>query len=641
MSLITTNNLSKFYGPDEIFSGISLAIPHKSRIALVGSNGTGKTTLLNILVGLDIPTNGEVIKARNLRIGFLPQRPVLEGEHTLWKEALQAFVHVQEMQDELTHLEETMADPDHDDTVMNTYGKLQERFELAGGYTYESRIRMVLRGVGFEESEFQMPLTKLSGGQVTRALLARLLLDEPDVLILDEPTNHLDINAIEWLERFLREFPGAVLAVSHDRYFMDVFAKVTWELEYGMMEVYRGNYSHYIQQRTERHERLLKDYQSQQEFLAKEEDYIRRNMAGQNTNQAKGRLKRLETMKKRGRIISRPRSKLRPMKLRMKAAMRSGNKVLMTKKLSVGYEDGDGPLFHVPDITLWRGETAALIGPNGVGKTTFLKTIIQQLEPLSGESKIGASVRLGYFAQAHERLNPENTLLEEVWEVKQMPVSETRNYLALFLFTGDDVYRKVATLSGGERGRLALSKLSLAGANVLLLDEPTNHLDIDSQEVLQGVLENFNGTILMVSHDRYLIDALATQIWAANPGDLAVFKGNYREFVAERNKRVEAEKQVAFETGKGKRNSKLNQTENQSGTKIKKHGLNPFQLKRRIAEVEARIENLETRLQEVTAAIEISSAAGDGDRIRDLGVEYAQLETDLHTTMDEWGLLAE
>jgi ATP-binding cassette, subfamily F, member 3 len=638
MSLLTASNLTKFYGPDEIFSGITLAVPQRARIALVGPNGAGKTTLLNLLVGLDSPTDGTVNVARSVRSGFLPQRPELAGDHSLWDEQLRAFDDLRETEAELNRLEHAMADPDQHETALAVYGPLQEQFELAGGYTYESRIRMVLHGVGFDKSDFTMPLSKLSGGQKTRALLARLLLDSPDLLVLDEPTNHLDIDAIEWLENFLKDYPGAVIAVSHDRYFMDSFASTTWELDYGTLEVYRGNYSHYIHQRIERHERLLKEYESQQEFIAKEQDYIRKHMGSRWTAQAKGRLKKLETMKKRGKVIQKPRATRKEMNLRIQAAMRSGDRVLMTKGVSVGYPDGNAPLFDVPDITLFRGETAALIGPNGVGKSTFLKTIIGELKPLSGNVTIGASVKVGYFAQAHERLNPRNTLIEEVTAVKSMPVSEARNYLAQFLFTGEDVFRTVETLSGGERGRIALARLALSGANLLLLDEPTNHLDIDSQEVLQSVLSNFDGTVILVSHDRYLIAALATQIWAASSGAMQIFDGPYQEFASELNQRNEITEQNTAYASHDSVQSTNNSPPESAG---RQHGLNPFELKRRLEEIETYIHILETRLEELTAAINNASAAGDAHKVSELGEEFTRTETELHAVMKEWELLAE
>lgn len=630
MSILTASNLSKFFGPEEIFSGVSVEIPHRSRIALVGPNGAGKTTLLHLLIGLDVPTEGTVSRAKGLRIGFLPQRPELRGDHTVWDEMLSAFAALREMESELARLELALADPDQHDAALAAYGELQEQFEFAGGYTYEQRMRSVLHGLSFKPEDYQRPLTHLSGGQQTRVLLGRLLLEAPDLLALDEPTNHLDINAIEWLEGFLKDFPGAVLAVSHDRYFMDAVASTVWELDFGSLDSYRGNYSHYVQQREERHDLLLKEYEAQQEFIAKQEDYIRRHIAGQNTRQAKGRLRRLERLK-RDELILRPRQR-RDMHLRMKTTLRSGDLVLRTRHLTIGY---DIPLFQSPDITLRRGEVAALIGPNGVGKSTFVKTVIEQLPPLAGEVKIGAAVKIGYFAQAHELLNPKNSILDEVLSVKEMGLGQARDYLGQFLFSGDDVFRPVETLSGGERGRVALAKLALAGANFLLLDEPTNHLDIASQEILQNVLADFEGTILIVSHDRYLIDALATQIWALSPGRLDVYEGSYKEFLAAREKERQRELEAA---GKDSQRSAQN-----GGSKPdeKKHGLTPRQLQQRIDEIEASIHALEAQIQTLTAEIEAASARGDAARVRELGEAYAQADADLHDALEEWGRLAE
>jgi len=632
MSLLVASDLSKFYGADEIFSDVTVEIPQKARIAVVGPNGAGKTTLINVLAGLDLATDGTINKAKNARMAYLPQRPELVGEHTLWEEQLNAFTDLRKMEAQLAKLETEMTDPKHYDRALAEYGALQAEFDRLGGYNYETRIKMVLSGVGFAEEDYHTPLPLLSGGQKTRALLARLLLEEPDILILDEPTNHLDIHAVEWLEDYLKDFPGAVVAVSHDRYFIDNIASTVWELEFHRVEVYRGNYSHYMQQREERRERLLKEFESQQEFIQKEMDYIRKHMGSRWTAQAKGRLKKLQTMKKRGLIIERGPQHRKSMHLKMEAAQRSGDKVLMTKGLRVGYEV-ESPLFSAPDLTLWRGETAAIIGGNGAGKSTFLKTIIGQLAPLAGEVREGASVKVGYFAQAHERLNPKSSVIDEILSVKDMPISEARSYLGQFLFSGNDVFREIHTLSGGERGRVALAKLALDGANLLLLDEPTNHLDIDSQEILQAVLNGFEGTILLVSHDRYLIEALATQIWAVAPGEMTVFKGTYEEYVAARNQQRLAAEEVSGESN-GKSAKETNFSE-------KKHGLNPYQLKQRVGELEAQIEALEARLDELTTAIETASAAGDADQVAALGAAYSQAEADLESTMDEWGLLVE
>ncbi|MEP7291940.1 MAG: ABC-F family ATP-binding cassette domain-containing protein, partial [Chloroflexota bacterium] len=449
-------------------------------------------------------------------------------------------------------------------------------------------------------------------------------LEAPDLLALDEPTNHLDIEAIEWLEGYLNEFEGAVLVVSHDRYFMDAVARVVWELDFGTLESYRGNYSHYFHQREERHERLLKEYESQQEFISKEEEYIRRNLAGQNTKQAQGRRTRLERMRREGGLVRRPRDR-HNMNLRINAGLRSGDKVLETKRLTVGYPGA--PLFNAPDITLRRAEVAALIGPNGAGKSTFIKTAIGQLQPLGGEVKIGAAVKIGYFAQAHELLNEENSILDEIQTVRSMGLNETRNYLGQFLFQGDDVFRAIKTLSGGERGRVALAKLALGGANFLLLDEPTNHLDVESQEILQNVLADFNGTILLVSHDRYLIDALATQIWALSPGKLDVFNGLYREYIAAR--------QAAAALAAGTP-AKANGQPNKAVYAEKKHGLTPRQLQKRIEELETLIPQLEQRLDQISGEIGTASASGDAGRVRVLGEAYTQAEAELHATMETW-----
>lgn len=635
MSLITANELAKEFGPEDIFSGISVEIPHRARIALVGPNGAGKTTLLNILIGLDQPSGGTVYRAKGLRIGFLPQRPELHSDNTLRQELLSAFTELRAQEARLNELAEAMTDPDHTDEAVARYGELQEQFEAAGGYTYEQRIKTVMQGLGFAPEDADRQIGQFSGGQKTRALLARLLLEAPDLLALDEPTNHLDIEAIQWLEGFLKDFPGAVLAVSHDRYFMDAMADTIWELDFGTLERYRGNYSHYVRQREERHERRLKEYEAQQAFIAKEQEYIRRNLAGQNTKQAQGRRTRLERLM-RDELVRRPRTR-DSLHLRMGSTVRSGDKVLETKGLAVGYPDAPAPLFTPPDIVLRRGEVAALIGANGVGKSTFVKTVIGDLPPLAGEAKLGAAVKIGYFAQAHERLDPKQSIIDSVMDAKAMTISEARNYLAQFLFTEDDVFRPIGTLSGGERGRVALARLALAGANFLLLDEPTNHLDIDSQEILQNVLAGFPGTILIVSHDRYLIAALATQIWAVSPGQMDVFNGTYAEYLAAKDAASAAEaeritEEAASTNGKTKDDGKSSQ---------KKHGLNPYQRQKRIDELEARIPELEARLQQITADLADASAAAQPDRVRDLSDAYTAAETELHDTMAEWERLVD
>lgn len=664
MALVSLSNVGKSFGAADIFAGISASIPHGARVALVGSNGVGKTTLLNLIVGLDSASSGSITRAGGTRMGFLPQRPELSGTHSLYEEMLQVFGPLRQMEKRLAELEQQMADRKDDEALIESYGKLQERYELAGGFEYEHRIKMVLTGLSFAEDEYSRPLTKLSGGERTRALLGRLLLESPDLLVLDEPTNHLDIDAVEWLEGFLKSFNGAVLVVSHDRYFMDRVITTIWEMAFGGLEVYRGNYSHYVTQRDERHERLRKEYEAQQAFIDKEMEYIRRNMGRQRTSQAKGKIKKLETMilgkargdmnrleaalrgdltSETGALMNAPRHE-KHMRIRMQTDLRSGDKVLMSYDLGVGYSDGD-LLFSVPDITLYRGEVAALIGPNGVGKSTFLKTLLGQLEAKQGSARLGASVQVGYFAQAHEELNPKNSVLDEILTVRHMPISEARNYLATYLFTGDDVLRPISTLSGGERGRVALAKLALSGANFLLLDEPTNHLDIPSQEILEDVLNHFNGTILMVSHDRYLIDRLATQIWAARPGEMVVFEGPYNEYVAARDG-VEVEEagaddqhpaeRATLDTAKRERQPKKAGQNGQTATRRDKPRLSPYQRAQRTTILENLIEELEVKLVDLSGAIGEASAAGDAGLVHELGADYARTEQELNAALQEW-----
>jgi ATP-binding cassette subfamily F protein 3 len=627
MSLITATDLAKSYGAQDIFEGVSVSIPRQARIALVGPNGVGKTTLLRLLAGLEKSDTGRIQKARWLRIGYLPQEVSYsrsrkdELKRTLWDSCLEAFGEIRAQEAELARLEELMADPGESEKAIARYGPLQEAFELAGGYIYPSRIRQVLNGLGFAAEEYGRPLEQFSGGERTRALLARLLLEDPDLLILDEPTNHLDIAAIEWLEAWLRDWPGAEVLVSHDRYLLDRLIDTVWELEPQGVEFYRGNYSAYVQQRAERHEYQAARYKTQQEHVRREQEYIRRNIAGQNTRQAQGRRKRLERLL-REEAITRP-VKERSVRIDFGQVDRSGDRVLETQDLMIGYQDAIEPLFEVPDLLLTRGECVALIGPNGAGKTTFFKTLLGEVHPWAGEVKLGASLQVGYFAQAHEDLDPELTVLEEILKIApKMKVSHARDWLARFLFVGDTVDKPIEILSGGERGRVALAKLALEGANLLLLDEPTNHLDIPSQEILEEALNGFPGTILLVSHDRYLINALATQVWAITrqARTLEVFTGGYEVYLDSQRKRAEVRKAIS------KKVSGKDRTPKGSGAGV------------RLTEVEERIELLERALAQVTR--QLVEAGNDLEQLHLLGDRYTKLEADLESQIAIWEQLA-
>jgi len=634
MSLITAWNLSKSYGAQDVFSGVSGALPPNTRIALVGPNGVGKTTLLRLLAGLDHPDSGQVQRARNLHIGYLPQEASYsrsrqdELQQSLWDMCLGAFDSLRAQEATLVQLEEDMADPERAQEALERYGRLQEAFELAGGYTYPLRIQQVLNGLGFDQEAHHRPLNMLSGGERTRALLAELLLEDPDLLILDEPTNHLDFEAVEWLESWLKDWGGAVLIVSHDRYFLDRTAQQVWELSSRGVEVYRGNYSDYVHQRVERRVFQQKQHIRQQKYIRKEEDFIQRNIAGQNTRQAQGRRKRLQRLLVDD-YVSAPEHE-KQVHIDFGPVARSGERVLVTEELQVGFREDKAPLFRVPELILISGECVALMGPNGAGKTTFIKTILGEVAPYHGRARLGASLEIGYFAQAHEGLNPEQSVLHELMQAApEMRISEARNFLGQFLFRGNDVDKLVKELSGGERGRLAMAKLVLAGANFLLLDEPTNHLDIPSQEILQQALDQFRGTVLLVSHDRYLIDALATQIWMISPdeGSLTAHAGGYSDYVEQR--RLQATKQMAE-----KRRERTRKSGGRSEESVRRQKSLP-----KLEDVENRISTLEGTLEKISQAMqgqELSLA-----RVRELGEQYAQVDAALQKALLLWERVAQ
>ena len=626
MSLLTANNISKSFGDLDVLSDISLSIPQKARIGFVGENGSGKSTLLKILVGLDDPDSGIISKAKDLSIGYLPQQIEIASDKTPYESCLESFSDLLTFQNQLYKMEEDLKNSPDDLDLIESYGKLQEKFENNGGYIYRSKINQILQGLGLTNGEENRPWYQLSGGQKIRAYLAKILVSDPDLLILDEPTNHLDINSIEWLESYIKDFPGAVLMVSHDRYFLDQCVNIIWELSFSF-ETYRGNYSAYLLQREERYQRQLAEYEKQQEFIAKEEEYIRRNIAGQNTRQAQGRRKRLETLLSEAKIVKPNES--RSMHLKLTTDLRSGDIVLRTKDLSIGYQDDKKVLFQVPDLTLLRGECASIIGPNGTGKSTFLKTILEKMPPLSGETKLGANLKIGYFAQAHEDLDPEADLMDEISKAApNLLPAQIRDYLARYLFSGDDVFKKVKVLSGGEKGRLALAILSLQGANLLLLDEPMNHLDIDAQELLQSVLKSFEGTIILVSHDRYLIDAVGTQIWEVMPeiNTLKVYEGTYSQY-------KEYKKQSALTEVKKQEKPKTVSQAAETDKKKLSNGM-IWKLNKQREELEAKISALESEISDLSD--KMNSASLTYEAMNESGLLYNKKQQELDELFEQW-----
>jgi ATP-binding cassette subfamily F protein 3 len=661
MSLITATNLSKSFGPVDLFAGVTFAIPKGTRLALVGPNGCGKTTLLRILVGLDEPSGGTVSRAKAVRIGYLPQEAEFEMEGTVWDACFSVFTDLIARQGELEKLEAQMSAPERREQALVRYGPLQHEFERRGGYTFHTRIKQVLTGLGFASDDFHLPLDHLSGGQRTRAFLACLLLSEPDLLLLDEPTNHLDIAAVEWLEGYLGQWDGAVVIVSHDRYFLDRVANGILEMAFGATEHYPGNYSAYLQTREERWEHRRETFEAEKEKLLKDVEYIKKNISGQNVSQAKGKLRRLsrivqaieqvgmeavvnqkwaetaedvtiatspfgvEEAERRVRSLRVPMRTLPRLHLNLRTASRSGELVLRTSDLRVGYPGR--LLFAAPDIVLRRGRCAALIGPNGAGKTTFLKTVLGQLEPLEGEVTLGASLKIGYFAQAHEGLNPENTLMQEIDSV--MPhwlPGQIREYLGKYLFSGDDAFKKVSVLSGGERGRLALAKLALQDSNLLLLDEPTNHLDIPSQEILEAVLDDYAGTILLVTHDRYLIDALGTQIWEIDPDEttLDLFEGTYSQRREERERLAALRAAQEVKTVVARPPRRLVDP----AAKEKRRRV------ARLQELENKIATLESELNQIGFRLE--NPPTDPAKVAQLGKEYQRIQHEMDDLLAEW-----
>ena len=645
MPIISCTDVGKSFGAERIFAGITFQIHENDRIGLVGPNGAGKSTLLNILAGREEPDEGIVSVARNTRIGYLTQYANFQPSNTLREELLTVFSELRSWEQELSVLAQEMALPETQgnkalhDTLLTRYDDLQSRYEHAGGYTYENRVEQVLDGLGFTHEQQESPVMRLSGGQQTRASLGKLLLQEPDVLLMDEPTNHLDLAALEWLETYLLSWKGAMVIVAHDRYFLDKVVSRTIEMAFGRIEEYPGNYTKYLALREERMERQTREFEAQQAHIAHTEEFIRRYKAGQRSKEARGRQKLLDRLER----VERPQD-FPELHFEFTPVTDSGLVVISTRKLEVGYGGGarrdpqrsEQPtvLVRVADLELLRGDRVGFIGPNGAGKTTVLRTLIGELQPISGQAQLGHGVRVGYYSQTHAGLNYERTILDEIRQVSFLSEEGARSFLGRFLFSGDDVFKAIGSLSGGERSRVALAKLTLQGSNLLILDEPTNHLDLQSRQFLEELLAEFDGTLLFVSHDRYFIDSLATKVWAIEESVLIPYMGNYTDY---RTKKQPILLDVPDPVAKkavvaAKPTVPAAKQSNKKAPKIKE---------RTVEDVERDIEKAEAHVKSVEAALSEAALQANAEQLTRLSADYEQAKAHVDELLVEWERVAD
>lgn len=649
MTILQVHSLSKYFGADHIFSGISFNVARGERVAIVGVNGAGKSTLLRIIADQESANAGTVVPARGIRLAYLAQEARFNDSQTLRGLLDEALEHLHAIYQELQHLEVAIADTNHPEwaTRMERYGELLSRYEHAGGYDIDRTIERILLGLGFDpDYHGPMMLSQFSGGMKTRAALAAILLSSPDILLLDEPTNHLDLAALEWLERFIKQWDGTLIVVSHDRYFLDRVTNRTLEIAFGRLDGdYPGGYMKYQQLKAEKLELQWKQYQAQQEEIARMESFIRRYKNSTLSTQARGRERRLERLKggwqggsgKSEALINRPEHQ-RKLHLAMQANQRGGDVVFNFERLEVGYvltNQQHISLITIPELQLRRQQRVALMGPNGAGKTTLLRTLVGEMAPLRGHARLGSNVRINYYAQSHEGLMMHNTILDEMRRVQPtIKETEARTFLGRFLFSGDDVFKRVGDLSGGERGRVALAQLTLIGGNLLILDEPTNHLDIGAREALEDVLNEYDGTLLFVSHDRYFIDAVADTLWIVENGAVTVFDGNYSDY--------RAAKEQASSTTLATPNvptptSKPNPTPAAKSPAIDKDAAREARKRQRRSEqIEQQIADLEAERTQITAAL--SGQETDPKRIATLAQRYSELEQQLHHLYEEWAV---
>ena len=632
MIILQANKIERSFAGEVLFDNISLQVDERDRIALVGKNGAGKSTLLKILVGEEEPTSGEINKKRDLSLSYLAQDSRFESSNTIYDEMLHVFDDLRKTEKTLRQMELEMGEKTGADLekLMQDYDRLSEEFRQAGGFTYEADIRAILNGFKFDESMWQMKIEELSGGQNTRLALAKMLLEKPNLLVLDEPTNHLDIETIAWLENYLVNYSGALLIVSHDRYFLDKVATITLDLTKHSLDRYVGNYSSFVEQKEQKLLTEAKNYEKQQKEIAALEDFVNRNLVrASTTKRAQSRRKQLEKMER----LDKPEAGTKSAHMTFHSDKTSGNVVLTVEEAAVGYDD---QILSEPiNLDIRKMNAVAIVGPNGIGKSTLIKSIVGQIPFIKGEARFGANVEVGYYDQTQSKLTPHNSVLDELWnDFKLTPEVEIRNRLGAFLFSGDDVKKTVGMLSGGERARLLLAKLSMENNNFLILDEPTNHLDIDSKEVLENALIDFDGTLLFVSHDRYFINRVATQVLELSEEGSTLYLGDY-DYYLEKKAELEA---LAAANAEAVSVSSTEEVTSNDYHLQKQNQKELRKITRRIEQLEAVMEELDQKIQDITETMHSTNDAAD---LVQLQSELDQLTVQQEAVMEEWAELSE
>lgn len=629
---LTVDNVGKSFGVHNIFKNVSFTIRQGEKVGLVGVNGSGKTTLLRCLLAPESVDEGKIKYAGELRLGYVEQGfNRFTEQESIWDFMLKACPDIVALRARLQELEEASSKLTGTalEEALDTYGKVSARYEHLDGYHYEANIKRILIGLGYREDTWTQKAITLSGGQKTRLMLAAALVNAPDLLILDEPTNHLDIAMMEWLERYLREFRGGMLLVSHDRTFLDNVTERILEMEGGRLKEFKGNYSKYLAQKEIQLLTETRAYEAQQEYIERTENYIRRFKAGIKSKMARGRQSQLDRLERLDAPVQNE-----EFTLRLPKATECADRVLVLEKLQVGY--ANVPLVSNIDLVLKRGEKVAVLGPNGSGKTTLLKTILQEIEPLGGQAKIGNRVQIGYFSQSYERLNPQQTILDNFLSEYGYTDEQTRKLLGSMLFHGEDVFKEIGTLSGGQKARLVLLKLVLDGANCLLLDEPTNHLDIAAKEAVEAALETFDGTVLMVSHDRYLVNEVAERIWSLEKGQLVDYKGNYDFYLANRQEAETVSAALGERVSLENKQAKATPQSKEPPLVTPKHRYSPTEAEKLLPKVELSIREQEVLLKFLEKEIALPESQADLARSTELAQEYAEKQAYIGKLMEQW-----